>query len=190
MHFVATKVAKGDFFSAIISCCLLCKELESSVWFISCQLLMLQSHRKWLKFNTFLHKDLPLSNIHHLLNAYFLVLYRKQSSASHNKGQEESILCNVQVCEILARLEEGGIPLRERKWGVAFPFHHKLNRRGCFHWKLWQMLTWISCVTFKLLGIGFICIHIWGVDYIRHKLWTRSKQCSLGIFLYNQITTR
>lgn len=40
------------------------------------------------------------------------------------------------------------------------------------------MLTWISCVTFKLLGIGFICIHIWGVDYISQKLWVRSKECS------------
>lgn len=107
------KSCQGRFYSAIISCCLLCKELESSVWFISCQLLMLQSHRKWLKCNTFLHKDLPLSNTHHLLNAYFSVLYRKQSSASHNKGQQERILHNVQVCEILARREEDS-ELREK----------------------------------------------------------------------------
>lgn len=67
----------------------------------------------------------------------------------------------------LASIE--GIALRGRKWGVAFSFHHNLNRRGCFPWKLWQMLTWISCVTFKLLGIGFMCIQIWGVEYIRHN---------------------
>ena len=107
------KSCQGRFFHCHYIMLSACKELESSVWFISCQLLMLQSHRKWLKFNTFLHKDLPLSNIHHPLNAYFLVLYRKWFSVSHKKGQEESILCNVQVCEILARTEGEGITLRE-----------------------------------------------------------------------------
>lgn len=104
---------------------------------------------------------------------------------SYNKGQKECILCNVQVCELFGWLRSRHSAEKEKtRRGISF--RHELNKRGCFHWKVSQTLTWIPCVAFKLLGVDFKCTHSRGVESITHRWRTRSKECSLGVPSWKQ----